>query len=410
MLTRIAATLACRIAAGFLIALGLLGFCTYRVVLAEQQSQAQQQLNVALQDGNPASATPCLWLFVVKDGRVQGPPQAPPGFPLASALSAAPADGAPAQASVSARGTVYDVLTVRSGDIERQAVFDTWYQQADLDHLIRALFLAGLFGVGAATLVGAAVGRRSIAPLAEALARQRRFVADASHELRTPLTRLNTRAQLLLRRRPEQLSDKLTDELGALVRSAGELDDVVEDLLISAGLQADPRRRERVDLAELAATAVEAERPRLESRSLVLTRNSGGPGQTTVFGAASPLRRMISMLLDNAIGHTTPDGTIEVTVGPVEHGGVELRVVDDGTGFDPADSRRIFERFAQSGRPGPRRFGLGLALAREIVADHGGTIRAGARPGQGATFTIRLPAARGSRADGAASPDGPEKA
>jgi len=129
-----------------------------------------------------------------------------------------------------------------------------------------------------------------------------------------------------------------------------------------------------------------------------------------VFGAPSPLRRMILTLLDNAIAHTTPNGAIEVTVGPAEHGGVELRVADDGTGFDPADGGRIFERFAQSGRPGPRRFGLGLALAREIVADHGGTIRAASRPGQGATFTIRLPAARVPRAAGASAgsaPDGP---
>jgi two-component system OmpR family sensor kinase len=390
MLARAAAVLAVRIAAGFLVALALLGFFTYRMVTAEQRSQAEQQLNYALAYGTPADATPCLWLFVVDDGKVQHPQQAPAGFPLESAVAAARAGTEPVQTSVSVDGTDYDVATARLGGQVREAVFDTWYQQLDLDHLFRALLMVGLFGVGAATIVGAELGRRSIAPLGDALARQRRFVADASHELRTPLTRLHTRAQLLLRWKQDQLPDQLTEELDALVRSASELNDVVEDLLISAGLRSGPDRRRDVDLAALVLEVMEAERPRLESRALVLDGDSA-----TVHGAESPLRRMIAALIDNAVTHTEPTGRIDVTVRRAEHSVIELEVADDGAGFDPADRQRIFERFAQSGRPGPHRFGLGLALAREIAADHGGTIRAVGRPGHGATFTVRLPAAPG---------------
>lgn len=409
ILARTAAVLACRIASGFVVALGLLGYCTYRVVLAEQHTQATQQLAFALDYGSPNEGTPCLWVFVVDGGRVQRAPQAPAGFPLGTAVAAAKDGAPPARTSVEVGGTTYDVLTVRHGGAVRQVVFDTWYQQMDLEHLVRALMLVGLLGVGAATLVGAALGRKSIAPLGDALARQRRFVADASHELRTPLTRLHTRAQLLLRWRQEhQLPDRLAEELGTLVHSASELNEVVEDLLISAGLRGDPDRRRRVDLAELAAAAVDAQRPRLEARGIVLntgTEVRGAPDADdaeprpaaaglVVHGAASPLRRMIATLIDNAISHTGPTGRIEVSVRrPLEKGVIELEVADDGTGFDPADRERIFERFAQSGPPGPRRFGLGLALAREIAADHGGTIRAEGWPGHGATFTVRLPAA-----------------
>ena len=392
LLTRTATILACRIAAGFALALALLGFCTFRVVLTEQHTQAEQQLNYAMAYGDPSDATPCLWVFVVKDGDIRMPPQPPAGFPLESAVAAAPAAGGDAvQTSVTEHGTVYDVLTEQRGGTVRQVVLDTWYAQADLDHLLRALMLVGIIGIAAATLVGAELGRRAIAPLGDALARQRRFVADASHELRTPLTRLYLRAQLLLRWRQEQLPEQLADELDTLVRSARELDDVVEDLLVSAGLRSDPSRSRRVDLAELAAAAIEAERPRLAERTLELDRTLGS---ANVYGAASPLRRMIAILLDNAISHTEPTGTIEVRLHAADRGrSVELEVADDGTGFDPADGERIFERFAQSGHAGPRRFGLGLALAREIAADHGGTIRAFGRPGVGATFTVRLPAA-----------------
>ncbi|HEX4788102.1 MAG TPA: hypothetical protein VH372_06535, partial [Actinospica sp.] len=149
MLARAAAVLACRIASGFLVALALLGYCTYRVVLAEQHTQAGQQLGFALDYGNPTQATPCLWLFEVDDGRVRGPAQAPRGLPVASAVAAARDGAAPTQTSTVVSGTVYDVLTVRHGAVVRQAVFDTWYQQADVDHLVRALMLVGLLGVGA---------------------------------------------------------------------------------------------------------------------------------------------------------------------------------------------------------------------------------------------------------------------
>jgi two-component system OmpR family sensor kinase len=404
MLSRAAAALACRIAVGFLLALALLGFCAYRVVLGEQRTQARHMMSAALEVGSPDAVTPCLWLFEI-DGvgagagagagvgagaSVRHPPQIPAGFPLRSAIAAAQPGAPPSQTHVTVGPTVYDVMTVRQGGVIRQAVLDTWYQQADLDHLVRALLLVGLLGVAMATIVGAVLGHRSIAPLGDALDRQRRFVADASHELRTPLTRLHTRAQMLLRsQHGDYSSERLTTELTAIVQSAGELNDVVEDLLMSAGMRTDPNRCEEFDLATLAAEVIEAERPRLASRTLVL--NTVGE-LLTIKGARSPVRRMISTLIDNAVSHTEPTGRIEISLRQAGRGIVELEVADDGTGFDPADRDRIFERFAQSGTPGPHHFGLGLALAREIATDHGGTIRAVGRPGAGATFTVRLPA------------------
>lgn len=407
MLARAAAVLACRIAAGFLLALALLGFCIYRVVLTEQHNQARQQLEFELAYGDPAQTTPCLWLFVIVDGQAQRGAPAPQGLPLVSAATAARDGAPPVQTSwAAADGAVYDVLTVRRGEVVRQAVLDTWYQQADLDHLVRALILTGLLGVGAATIAGAVLGRRSIAPLGDALARQRRFVADASHELRTPLTRLHTRAQLLLRRPAGEVPEPLAEELGALVRAAGELNELVEDLLASAALHGGPDRAHSVDLAALALEAAEAERPRLRERTLEVeigpseaAGSAGSAGSAfLVDGAASPLRRMIATLLDNAISHTEAGGRISLRIRPAGRGLIELEVADDGTGFDQADGERIFERFAQSGHPGPHRFGLGLALAREIAADHAGTIRAEGRPGEGATFTVRLPAAKAAAA------------
>jgi len=72
-----------------------------------------------------------------------------------------------------------------------------------------------------------------------------------------------------------------------------------------------------------------------------------------------------------------------------------LEVGDDGAGFDPAMAEQLFDRFSRASQAGARRrFGLGLALVREVVGAHGGRVEAEGRPGQGARFRVRLPAAR----------------
>ena len=146
---------------------------------------------------------------------------------------------------------------------------------------------------------------------------------------------------------------------------------------------------------------------RAEQRTLVLdlgsddqNGNGNQNGHGVVYGIESPLRRMISALVDNAIGHTPPTGRIVIRLRPADRGHtVELDVSDDGTGFDPADGDRIFERFARGEESDAHRFGLGLALVREVVESHGGTISAHGGLGQGARFVVRLPAAAAAAAD-----------
>jgi two-component system OmpR family sensor kinase len=398
MLRRARRNLALQIAAALTLAVAALGGCVYRTMVTEQQNEVNQWLAYDIDHGSPRDIEPCEWVFVLEDdGTVDRPALAPAGFPLAAALAAVPADGRPAGTSLSADGTVYRVMTERVGIRVVQAVFDTRYQRADRQHLVSALLIAELIGLGCVALVSAGLARRSISPLGEALARQRRFVADASHELRTPLTRLHLRAQLLLRRSADDLPEPLADELAHLVRGARELGDVVEDLLLSASLDPAARPGARVDLAALARQVLDAESARAEDRALVLDL---GPGPASaagyrVRGAESPLRRMISALVDNAIGHTKPAGRIVVALRTADRGrAVELDVSDDGAGFDPADGDRIFERFARGHGHDAHRFGLGLALVREVVESHGGTITAHGGPaGRGARFVVRLPAA-----------------
>ena len=121
------------------------------------------------------------------------------------------------------------------------------------NRLLLSLGFAELAGILASIAVVVLFTRRSVRPLAQALALQRRFVADASHELRAPLTVLHTRAQMLARRAGAGDARALQQDAEALVADTRVLGDIVDDLLASATMTAGAAPRDRVDLAAVAA-------------------------------------------------------------------------------------------------------------------------------------------------------------
>lgn len=385
--------LTAQVAAVITLVVVMLGCLSYCLFQERQQADVRRVLEYSLAHGSPDRPDPCVWLFVQRDGRLRQPVQRPAGFPLVPALRQV-AQGAPTRTDdVVRNGTRYLVITEERAGAVRQAVFDERYQSSDRRQMLTALLIAELVGLGLALVTGAVLAERAISPLSRALVKQREFVADASHELRTPLTRMHTRAQLLVRRRQDELGAETTEELRRLVAGSAQLAEVLDDLLLSASLTPLSAGRERLDLSALAAAVVEAEQGRAAGQRLALDfRASAEPA--LVQGIASPLRRMVSSLVDNALGHTRPGGRVRVTVEVVDRGhSVELTVEDDGVGFEPADRQRIFERLARGTDGRGHRFGLGLALVSDIVRNHGGTISATGRPGMGSTFTVLLPSA-----------------
>jgi two-component system OmpR family sensor kinase len=101
---------------------------------------------------------------------------------------------------------------------------------------------------------------------------------------------------------------------------------------------------------------------------------------------------VLAALLDNALAHTPAGGHVRIQLSTADLDTVSCVVTDDGEGFPDADRDVIFQRFARGGHGDRRRFGLGLALVREVVQAHGGSVRASGQPGQGASFTLLLPA------------------
>jgi signal transduction histidine kinase len=367
--------------------LALAGGISYAVLLRSQEAQIHRELAWGAAHGAIAGPPACSFIFHFSGGsltRANNPP--PAGFPLWSAVDRVAATGDSDDVEVARDGTVYYVHTERRDDGVVQVVFDARFQLADRRHLLWAFALAALAGLLAATVTGVQVGRRAVAPLVDALARQRRFVADASHELRTPIAHVHTRAQLLARRATADPED-----LRRLVLATRRLGEIVDELLLSARLASASGEKPTagpVDLAALAVDAVETELDGAIERGQVLTLTVP-EHPVLVPGIESALRRVLSELLANAFAHLPRGGRISVTVRSDDV--AEVLVADTGHGFDPADAERIFDRFHRGANAGERRHGLGLALLREVVTGHGGTITADGHPGRGAVFTVRLP-------------------
>ncbi|WP_422745090.1 sensor histidine kinase [Micromonospora sp. WMMD754] len=279
--------------------------------------------------------------------------------------------------------------------VQRRPDGSDWAVAADLAPLRRrqgqlglALLVAELAGLAGALVTATLLARRAVAPLATALGMQRRFVADASHELRAPLTVLHTRAQLLARRARDRPAERLTGELDQLVADTRALGEVVEDLLVSAAAEHQPLPDTQVDLAEVAREVVASMSAYAREREVELRLEAAG--SAPVRGARPALRRAVTALVDNALGHVPPGGHVTVTV-VRRDGRVAAEVADDGVGLDPTETDRLFARFAHGTAGAGRRFGLGLALVQHVARAHRGTVEVTGAPGRGATFTLLLP-------------------
>jgi len=206
------------------------------------------------------------------------------------------------------------------------------------------------------------------------------LLANASHELRSPLARIRMGLELM-----NPAGSMARDEIA---RNIGELDQLIDEILLASRLDADEAdigTVESVDLVGLAAE--ECARAGAE-----LDLAEGDAASVETRGVARLLRRVVRNLLEN--GRRYGHGEISVTVRREGERAV-LRVSDRGPGVPPALRERIFEPFYRLPGASEREggVGLGLALVRSIAQRHGGTVACEGREGGGAVFVVSLPAA-----------------
>ncbi len=265
-------------------------------------------------------------------------------------------------------------------------------RDSQLRTLILVLIIAGGLGVIVSGAVGLWLAGRALRPIRSALEAQQRFVSDASHELRTPISVVRANNELLLRHTDQQISANL-DHVEAIAAESDHMTHLVEDLLTLA--RADEGRvslaRESLDVAAIVEGVVRDMTPLAEQKRIRLTADVS---PSPAIGDRQRLRQLAVILLDNAIKYSPEGSAIDVRC---HHAGrrVVLSIADHGPGIPVEAQHRIFDRFVRVDSARSRAAGgtgLGLAIARWIAEAHHGRVSVESSPGNGSTFTVRLPA------------------
>ncbi len=225
-----------------------------------------------------------------------------------------------------------------------------------------------------------------------AVGRLSRFTADASHELRTPIALIRATAELTLRR--ERPPETYREALGQIMNESERMTRLVEDLLLvaraDAGLPALPL--ERIELSPLVQDVCQQGEILARERQLELSAQI--PEQPVFVEANDPaLRRLLLLLLDNAVKYTPAGGRITVTVGSDPAGSV-VAVSDTGVGIPESALPHVFERFYRVDESRNRDAGgagLGLSIAKWIAERHHASLEAESESGRGSTFRVRFP-------------------
>jgi signal transduction histidine kinase len=217
---------------------------------------------------------------------------------------------------------------------------------------------------------------------------RRTMMADIAHELRTPLA--------VIRGQVEALEDgvfplnqenlvPIRDQTLLLARLVDDLRDLA---LAEAGRL--PLECDEMNVADLVQRVVAAFRPQAVAKGITLTVE--GRALPTIWADAQRIEQVLANLLNNAIRHTPEGGRVAIALW-AKAGQIGISVQDSGPGLAPEDLPHLFDRFYRADKSRAEgRTGLGLSIARRLAQAHGGDISVASATGQGATFTVTLPA------------------
>ncbi len=220
----------------------------------------------------------------------------------------------------------------------------------------------------------------------------RRFLADASHELRTPLTAIQGNLDILRRgaaSNPAELRSAHSDMRKSALRMSRLVSDLLTLTRLEGGNELPVQATEvRTLFQETMAACPPRDRSRVAAEvpeGLVLQANQDA------------MVRVLLNLVENALKYSPPLSPVEIRAGR-DNGQVEIAVSNQGAGIAEGDQPRIFDRFYRADRARTAGgAGLGLAISAALVERQGGTIEVRSAPGEGATFTVRMPAAEAAR-------------
>ncbi len=263
---------------------------------------------------------------------------------------------------------------------------------ASESHEVR-LLIAELSRMNSELVTRHRVTARETADVLETSRLVREYVGKVAHDLASPLAVVRGLAELLAE--DPALSPASRDRVHRLQRSAAFMGSLLQGLGDVTGRRPVDGATRPVEVRDLADAVVARYQVLSAHRGITVEVESaaGLPGGTVVLGDVRDLERVVDNLVGNAVKYSPDGATVTVRVS-VSGPSVLVAVVDHGPGIAPEQHRAVFEQFhREPGTAGVPGVGLGLSIARDLAVAHGGTITVDSRLGQGATFTLALPAA-----------------
>ncbi|MDP9692952.1 UNVERIFIED_ORG: two-component system sensor histidine kinase SenX3 [Arthrobacter globiformis] len=230
------------------------------------------------------------------------------------------------------------------------------------------------------------------------------FVANVSHELKTPVGAISLLAEALESSADDE--DAVRRFAKRMHKESARLAALVQDIIELSRLQGAnvAQQGHPVDINDVISEAVDRSQLPAESKNIQIV--IGGRAEANVYGDQDLLVTALRNLIDNAIRYSPENTRVGIGVRSRE-GLVSVSVTDQGEGLTPEDQERVFERFyrvdaARSRHTGGT--GLGLSIVKHVVSNHGGEVTLWSQPGQGSTFTLRLPEMEGQEGTSAPEP------
>lgn len=306
--------------------------------------------------------------------------------------------------SLAFSGVIYEMLTFELNRVERthRLRIEHGFPQslpplfldpsliAETKNRIRnTLAIVNLGILGASAVAGYFLADRTLRPIQQMLEEQNRFVADASHELRTPLTSLKAEIEVNLRNKKLTLSEA-KNLIASNLEEVNRMQELTDKLLILSHYQNGLSTREIINLKETAKKALQKLEPQAKTKKIVFQKVLAN---ALVKGESLSLTELATIILDNAIKYSHSGGQIILTT-KEEGKQAILQVQDFGVGIETSQLPHLFNRFYRADVSRSQKvsgYGLGLAIAKNIVDIHQGKITVRSTLGKGSLFEVKLP-------------------
>lgn len=278
------------------------------------------------------------------------------------------------------------------GKINRIALINKSPQQNLLKNLLKTFFITGFISLIILFTISYYLAYKTIAPIKEVFEKQKQFIADASHELRTPIAIIKTNLALV-----SSNKDKTIESQGKWMNyidlQTDRMSHLIDDMLSLAKLDEDKKvlNLQPININKILENLLMSFEAVFFENKIELQNNL--KDNFFINGDLEEIKKLFNILMDNAIKHTFPNGTITITSSKLKSK-MEIIITNTGEGIPDKDLEKIFERFYRSDESRQRKtggYGLGLAIANSIVTSHKGKIYARSNAGKDTSFIVELP-------------------